>query len=277
VTLDHAELLLIEDRLAILSHPTGVAAYDFDFRLHFDCRHPYRIESEVEGVLRIGAPSDYAACYEEAIRCGIRPVNTSEQHRLASEIDEWYPLIEDATPKTRIFDALPSADLVEAEFGWPVFLKGSRQTSKHDPELAVIRDRQHYERARCAYLRDPILHWQRPALRRFTPLMPVPGNIAGKIKPSMEFRTFWLHGKCVGYGPYWYQIAPYRSDRIDEGLDLAASVAARVPVPFLVVDIALTADGAWIAIECNDAQESGHAGIPPQRLWRNILDEIHRR
>lgn len=272
MSLDRAELLLIEDRIAILARPTCVAAYDFDFRLHFDCRHPYRIEGVVDGVLRVGAPADYAACHEDARAFGIRPVNDPAQHLLASEIERWYPLIEDATPKTLIFDTLPDADLVEAAFGWPVFLKGSRQTSKHNPELSVIRDREHYEQARIAYRRDPILHWQKPVLRAFTPLAPVSGHIAGKIRPSMEFRTFWLHGHCIGYGPYWYQVPAYHSNRIDDGLSLAASVAARVPVPFLVVDIALTAEHRWVVIECNDAQESGHAGIPPLRLWRNLLD-----
>lgn len=81
-----------------------------------------------------------------------------------------------------------------------------------------------------------------------------------------------MHGQCVGHGPYWYQVAPYKHPRIDEGLAVAATVAARVPVPFLVVDLAMTADDEWIVIECNDAQESGHAGIPPLMLWRNVIE-----
>jgi hypothetical protein len=268
------ELLVLEDRLALLSRPTGVAAYDFDFGLHFSGRHPYQLDAELDGILRIGAPPDYAASHAEALALGVRAINDPDQHLLASEIARWYPLIADSTPRTRMFDALPDVDLVDAEFGWPVFLKGSRQTSRHDPELAVIRDRAHYARAREAYARDPILHWQPPVLREFVPLAPVPGDVPNKIRPSLEFRTFWLHGRCVGCGPYWYQVAPYRSDRLDDGLALAAGVAARVPVPFLVVDIAMTADGRWIVIECNDAQESGHAGIPPQRLWRAVLDSL---
>jgi len=28
---------------------------------------------------------------------------------------------------------------------------------------------------------------------------------------------------------------------------------------------------SWVAIECNDAQESGYASIPPYELWRKIL------
>ena len=272
MTLERAELLLVEDTLAIIVSPTGVHAYDFDFRLHFDCRHPYRMEREFDGILRIGAPSDYAAVHAEAAELGVRALNDPSQHLLASEIEHWYPLIADSTPKTRIYDELPDADAIDAEFGWPVFLKGSRQTSKHNPDLAVIRDATHYLAARDAYRRDPILHWQTPVLREFVPLSPVNGHVAGKINPSMEFRTFWLHGQCVGAGPYWYQVAPYAHARLDDGLMLAETVARRVAVPFLVVDIAMTADGRWIVIECNDAQESGHAGIPPLRLWRNILD-----
>ena len=277
MTLERAELLLIEDTLALLASPAGVPAYDFDFRLHFDCRHPYRLERAYEGILRIGAPSNYAAAYEEAIRIGVRAFNDPSQHMLASEIEHWYPLIADFTPKSRIYDALPDVDAIEAEFGWPVFLKGSRQTSKHNPELSIIRDAAHYLTAREAYRQDPILYWQRPVLREFVTLAPIAGQIAGKIRPSMEFRTFWLHGQCVGHGPYWYQVAPYKHAGIDAGLALAEAAAKRVPVPFLVVDIAMTADGRWIVIECNDAQESGHAGIPPLSLWRNIIDACARK
>ncbi|WP_339801450.1 ATP-grasp domain-containing protein [Saezia sanguinis] len=64
----------------------------------------------------------------------------------------------------------------------------------------------------------------------------------------------------------------YQADDIAQGLQLAQTVASRLNVPFLVVDIAKTADGRWIVIECNDAQESGYTGIQPQLLWRRILE-----
>jgi ATP-grasp domain, R2K clade family 3 len=43
-------------------------------------------------------------------------------------------------------------------------------------------------------------------------------------------------------------------------------------LPFVVIDIAQTRTGEWIAIECNDAQESGYAAISPFSLWQNIID-----
>ena len=57
----------------------------------------------------------------------------------------------------------------------------------------------------------------------------------------------------------------------DEALVLSALVASRVDVPFLVVDLAQTADGLWATIECNDGQESGYAAVAPLELWSSVL------
>ncbi|WP_241567078.1 ATP-grasp domain-containing protein [Hahella sp. KA22] len=59
-----------------------------------------------------------------------------------------------------------------------------------------------------------------------------------------------------------------------QGLQLAQAAAGRLKVPFLVIDIAKTRQGHWIIIECNDAQESGYATIPPLQLWCNILERV---
>lgn len=266
----------LENKLLIVSERTGVSAYDFDFDLHFTCGHPYRIDTERPCVLRIGAIDDYAALFDEHLASGLRLVNTPAEHRLASELESWYPRIEDFTPRTRIFDRLPPVEEIEASFTWPIFLKGSRQTSRHNPELSVIRDRDHYRQAVQSYQQDPILHWQKPAVREFVPLAPVAGTVAGKIRPSIEYRSFWWHGECVGWGRYWYQIAPYDCPDAETGLALAGRAAARLAVPFLVVDFAKTRDGDWIVIECNDAQESGYVAIPPHRLWQRVLASVER-
>jgi hypothetical protein len=267
-------LLRIENRVSFLTKTVGVAAYDFDFALHFECRHPYTIDEEQLCILRIGAPDDYASAYAQALDMGLRFVNSPAQHTLASELERWYPHLEGITPRTRVFDELPSAEAIEHEFAWPIFLKGSRQTSKHNPDIAIVRDAAHYRHVALAYARDPILHWQKPAIREFIELAPAPGTVVGKIRASIEFRSFWWNGACVGCGPYWYQLPAYTCDDLEAGLRLAGEAASLINVPFLVVDFAKTAHGDWIVIECNDAQESGHAGIPPQTLWRRVLDSI---
>lgn len=267
-------LARLEHKLLVLTEPIGLPVYDFDFDLHFDCRHPSRIEVEELCVLRIGPISDYATEFAARLGHGLRLINTPEEHRLASELECWYPLIRQLTPRTQVFAQLPSVEEIEANFRWPIFLKGSRQTSRHDPALSIIENKSHYEWAVRQYANDAILHWQKPVVREFVPLQPVPGQVAGKIRPSMEYRSFWWHGECVGWGRYWFQIEPYAAADVAQGLAVAATAARRLHVPFLVVDFAQTRAGDWIVIECNDAQESGYAGVVPYELWRQILARI---
>lgn len=264
-------VMLLEEAVGVVSVPVGVPVYDFDFGLHFKCTHPLQFEPGTLGVFRIGAIEDYAAEYLEKQSWGLNLVNTLEQHILASELEAWYGALSDLTPRTKVYVILPAPQEIEASFSWPVFIKGSRQTSKHNPELSVVMDREHYERVVKQYREDPILSWQKPVVREFVPLMPVPGEVPGKLRPSLEFRSFWWNGECVGTGRYWYQIPKYEALDLDAGLRLARQAAERLKVPFLVVDFAKTASGDWVIIECNDAQESGYAAIPPQTLWTEIL------
>lgn len=264
----------IENSLYVISGPTGVATYDFDFETHFSCKHPYMIQEKGTCVLRMGAIADYAKTYAAWQANGLVSVNSPEQHALASELENWYPLIKELTPFTEVYDSLPSVEEIENRFSWPIFLKGSRQTSKHNPELSIIHDRGHYARAVQLYRNDAILHWQKPAVREFVPLESVAGNVVGKISPSMEYRSFWWQGECVGWGRYWYQVCPYECADVSAGLAVAAQAAARLPVPFLVIDFARTADDRWIVIECNDAQESGYAGVPVIAMWKRVLQRL---
>lgn len=267
-------LARIENKLAVISEAVGVSAYDFNFDLHFSCDHPYQFEHELPCVMRIGPIPDYSNEFKLRLEMGLRLVNSPAEHGRASELEHWYPLLAHMTPRTQVFEALPSVEEVELLFQWPVFLKGSRQTSKHNPDLSIIKGREHYEQAVQKYRLDPILHWQKPVIREFIPLAAIAGGVPGKVPPSVEFRSFWWHGECVGWGRYWYQLAPYPCADIEHGLALAQEAAARLRVPFLVVDFAKTVEGGWTVIECNDAQESGYAGISPQVLWRQILARL---
>jgi ATP-grasp domain, R2K clade family 3 len=264
----------VEKKLLVISEEIGVSAYDFNFELHFACDHPHRLEGENLCVMRVGPLADYADVFNDKLGIGIRLVNSPDEHARASELEHWYPWLKGLTPRTRIFDDLPSAEAIESEFQWPIFMKGSRQTSKHNPDLSVIKSRDHYEQAARKYRNDPILHWQKPVIREFVPLLPVAGSVPGKVNPSVEYRSFWWHGECVGWGRYWYQVTPYECPDVEAGLIVAAQAAALLGIPFLVIDFAKTADGRWIVIECNDAQESGYVGVQPQMLWRRVLSRL---
>ncbi|MFZ6767272.1 ATP-grasp domain-containing protein [Undibacterium sp. Di26W] len=267
---------LIEDKLFIVSEHIGVSVYDFDFDLHFACKHPYLIEGNYPCIMRAGAIADYASEYNDKLNMGLRLVNSPDEHKIASDLEAWYPLIQDLTPRTLIFDALPTSKEIEANFDWPIFLKGSRQTSKHNPDLAIVQNRAHYERVVPLYQNDAILHWQKPVIREFIPLAKTSGTIPGKVPASIEYRSFWWHGVCVGWGRYWYQVPHYTCPDVKVGLAVAEIAASKLIVPFLVIDFAKTEDGKWIVIECNDGQESGYADVQALQLWQKILSHIHR-
>jgi ATP-grasp domain, R2K clade family 3 len=121
---------------------------------------------------------------------------------------------------------------------------------------------------------DPILHWQQLVVREFVPLRPIAADMGEKIPASFEFRTFWWRGKLVGAGPYFGHAARYTWTSAERAaaLHVAGLAAARVPVTFLVVDVAQRADGGWIVIEVNDGQESGYGGASALGIWQGVLD-----
>ncbi|WP_371396725.1 ATP-grasp domain-containing protein [Fretibacter rubidus] len=264
----------IEGKLVIVSETIGVSVYDFNFDLYFRTSHPYRFNEEKLCVLRLGAVGDYEAKYKEMLGHGLRLVNTPEEHLRATELDKWYPLIEDLTPRSMIFDLLPNSEIVEKNFDWPVFIKGSRQTSKHSAALSIAKNRIQYEKIKAYYRQDEILHWQKPVIREFVPLKKVAGVVPHQVPTSLEYRSFWWNGNCVGCGRYWYQVPMYSTPDLNKGLELAREAAKRVDVPFLVIDFAKTNDGQWIVIECNDGQESGYTDIIPQILWADVLAKL---
>lgn len=222
---------------------------------------------------RFGVASNYAELYERLLADGIQLIHTPVQYQRTSELPLWYPLISDLTPRSMWFEQPPPACEIERYFTWPVFVKGSHQTSKHRAALAIIRSPAQYEQVVEQYRSDPILHWQQLVCREFVPLRPIPAPAGDTIPPAFEFRTFWWRGQCVGSGPYWSALGSYTwtAQECGQALAVAGEAAARLAVPFLVVDVAQTETGAWIVIECNDGQESGYAGVAPIALWQNVL------
>ena len=59
------DLLHVEERLWVLTAPTGQGIYDFTFDRFFACRRPYLPPESVEVVARAGAWNDYAERYRE--------------------------------------------------------------------------------------------------------------------------------------------------------------------------------------------------------------------
>ncbi|MCO7223375.1 ATP-grasp domain-containing protein [Pleionea sp. CnH1-48] len=271
------DIFHLEECVWLAQKWVGVSAYDFSFEPLFRCRRPYQIPPGRELICRVGAFENYEDSYSELKKIGFALINNVEEHFRASELSQWYPLIEGDTPRSICYDKIPDVLDIERDFDYPVFIKGSRQTAKHSKNLSVAKNRDECRSILKEYQRHPILHWQQLVCREFVDLRAVEAASTEKVSPSYEFRSFWYKGKLVGVGHYWSEFVKYSWSESEkaEALALAKKVSDTVKVPFLVIDLAQTLDGRWIVIECNDGQESGYAGVEPIQLWNNVLKAEH--
>ncbi|OJJ19443.1 hypothetical protein BKI52_21790 [marine bacterium AO1-C] len=256
----------------IAERKVNVPLYDFQFSPLFHITRP-RTDTLKAIIARLGAIDLYDQVYEDLKAIGFRLINSPQEHDLASELAHWYPQIQAFTPRSMIFEQVPTADQILEHFELPVFIKGNRQTAKHNPRLAIATNRAELEFILKSYQQNTILHWQKLVCREFIPLQKLDYQTQNTVPVSFEFRTFWWRETLVGAGPYWSHLVDYNwtSAQQREALQIASQAAQRLKIPFLVIDVALTAQGKWIIIECNDGQESGYAGIDAAKLWRNIL------
>lgn len=272
--LKNIDFFNLENTIWLAHKPLNIPAYDFKFEPLFETSRP-RITETVATIARIGAIEDYTLLYNTFLNYGFQLINSPEQHRLASELEYWYPLIKDLTPKSKVYAEFPSLAVFEKDFSFPVFIKGNRQTAKHNPTLAIAKNAKDFIRIKEAYKNDPILHWQKVVFRTFETLQPMNFEAEDKVQISFEFRTFWWKKELIATGHYWSQYLDYTwtIEQENEALAIAQKAAQILDVPFLAIDVALTSTGKWIIIECNDAQESGYCGAKPMLLWKKILEK----
>lgn len=262
------------NNIGILQRKTGNDVYDFDFRNNFECKS---VLAEIEQpiLLHIGAVEDYAGIEAELKQMGMHLLLSEHEHLCCSTIEKWYPVLEDHTPYTKIYDELPSIDELLKSFSFPVFIKGNRQTNRHKKAQCIIENSEAYEKLKAEWKKDKILSWQKVAIREYVPLKIIDATSYPDMVPiSYEFRFFYFKGKCMGYGPYWYMGPKYSlpEDELKEVLKLTDWAANMLGVTFPSIDVAKTLAGEWIIIEVNDAQESGFVGANPLALWNNIVD-----
>lgn len=266
-------------KISILNRTTNNDRYDYNFRNNFDCRS---IVSETENpvLLHIGAIEDYAGIETYLEENGMKLLIHEAEHLHCSTIEKWYPSLKEKTPFTIVYDELPPIDELLKDFSFPVFIKGNRQTNRHKKSQCIIEDAEAYERLCLEWKKDPVLHWQKVAVREYVPLLTVDDvSFPDQVPISYEFRFFYFEGKCMGYGPYWYMGHTYTMlpEDIAPALELADWAAERLMVSFPAIDLAKTASGEWIIIEVNDAQESGFVGLNLIPLWKNTIDAMQER
>lgn len=266
-------IMHIRSAICISAVPTYSPVYDFDFRKYFDATPVFDTVKQPL-ILRVGALDNYAHLFHSLQESGLTLINNIEQHNIASLLPHWYPLIAPYTPRSKWYDNLPDINTIMADFTLPVFIKGERQTNRHQLRSSKANSKQELQTILDNWKNDPILNWQKLTCREFIPLEKIGEAIGNKIQYSKEFRVFTWKNKVIEIGQYWTD-APTTTLSFKEQGEislLVEQVAQIVQVPFLVVDVAKTAAGEWIVIELNDAQESGYAAVSRLNLWSRIIE-----
>ena len=226
--------------IAILQKIIGNTGYDFPFRNHFTCRSVISYNDKPV-LLRIGAPDDYTSVEKLLKEMDMALLMPLEDHLRCSEIENWYPLLKDKTPYTRIYGELPPVEELAEHFSFPVFIKGSRQTDRHNRSKCIIENAAAYEELRSDWKKSRILSWQKAAVREYVSLQTIDRDSFPKMVPiSYEFRLFYFMGECMAYGPYWTMGTPYTLAETDYRavMELSKWAADRLKVPFAAIDVA---------------------------------------
>lgn len=176
-------------------------------------------------------------------------LTTPVEYLAAHHLPNWYPLLTDITPETRIVPADTDIGSELRSIGWEAYflkdyvksLKTSRGSIVRDPAEApaVVEEMREYrgeiEGGLC--------------IRRFE-----------EFEADSEQRFFVLRG--VSH-------APTDSEPVPE---IVTACARRIPNPFFSVDIARRRDGHLRVVEVGDGQVSDLVGWTPQafvRIWQD--------
>lgn len=267
------DLFELTDGISVATKRTNVNVYDFDFRNYFQVK---TIIGEIQSnlILRIGAIHDYEKVYNYFASNGLNLINSIEEHNKISLLPNWYEDIKEFTPRSSIFETLPTYKQISESYEFPIFLKGERQTNKHKKELCIANNKSDFEQIIMAWKTDPILSWQKLIVREFVDLKPIEKEVSDQLKKSFEVRVFVWFGQILSIGQYWESENRIQLDKIDEMKikEITDIVYRKLLVPFMVVDFGKTINNEWIIIELNDAQESGYAMNAKINLWNNLIE-----
>ncbi|HEX6339445.1 ATP-grasp domain-containing protein [Umezawaea sp.] len=191
----------------------------------------------------------YAGFASALARRGVGLRTGAEQYRRAHELPGWWADLAAVTPESVWTEGPGRAGFDEARrelgAGAAVLRDYTKSVKHHWHEAAYIPDLADAEAAwavaaRFLELRDDEFTGGF-VLRRFEEFT------------GSEVRTWWVGGECVLTGPH--PDSPH--DVVGSpSLEVVAPVVGKAGLPFVTVDFALRADGAWRVVELGDGQVS---------------------
>lgn len=207
---------------------------------------------------------------------GGKVINDVRQHRFIADLENWYAVLSDLTPKTwfRLED-------IPVEENGPFVLKGETNSKKHQWTTQMYApNRKEAFRVYWELSNDGLIADQNVYIRKFVKLKKFLDGVNG-MPVTNEWRTFVLYGEVLASGYYWsnYWDDLEEKPQMDEGAKtLLQTVISRVGCDsnFYVIDIGQLEDGSWVVIELNDGMMSGLSMIDPDELYKKMGQVLRR-
>jgi hypothetical protein len=193
-------------------------------------------------------PEEYVVLAHAIETCGARPLTSPAEYVATHYLPNWYPLLADLTPETRVFPEEADIETELRVLGWGTyFIKDYVKSLKTAPGPLV---------------REPS---EAPAL--IAQMKEYRGRIEGGIcvrrveefEPESERRYFILHGAAH---------APEGAGPVPE---IVRQCAERISSPFFSADVVRRRDGQLRVVEVGDGQVSDLVGWSPaafSAMWR---------
>jgi hypothetical protein len=193
---------------------------------------------------------EFAALVRAVEQCDASPFTNLDEYLTAHHLPNWYPLIRDLTPETRVYPADVDIEAELRMLGWgSYFLKDYVKSLKTS--------------------RGSIVHNPADAPAVIAEMLEYRGRIEGglcvrrveEFVPDSERRYFVLAG------------VPYPSSVAESVPDVVRQCAERIPSPFFSADVVLRRDGQIRVVELGDGQVSDLVGWTPTafaEMWRRV-------
>jgi hypothetical protein len=221
----------------------------------------------------IPAVERYRAIYQAAAAKGVRLVNTPAQYQTAMEFDKFYPLLGDLTPQSVVVSSVDDLSTVEAQLGFPVFVKGAVKSNKDQGWAACVA----HNAAELAAIGTSLLARERRSRGKIIARRLVNFRSIAVDKQDFpigrEYRVFVCRNEVLIYGFYWDEYRDAFPLTAADDADIRAlsiEAARRIGTPFISADIGQLEDGRWIVIEVSDGQFAGLSHVSVMELWSKL-------
>lgn len=248
-------------------------------RRHFPVfRYRAQVPKNSLVVCRYSALPFFNELCEDLKLLGSVPVNSLREHQYVANF-EYYEDLRDVTFPS--WDRL--TDVPNQLRDQPFVVKGKTNSRKFEWHQKMFAPNfQAASRMAAELATDGLIAQQGVLVRQYVPLETFEVGVTGTPFTN-EWRVFYYRGRRLAHGYYWGNIDDWsrvdaaRPDFEEMGLPFADSIAQRLAskVPFVVIDVAKTADGRWLLVELNDGCQSGLNGVvDADTLYRNLADAL---